>query len=87
MSEVSLYFFAEQLAPAPRLAHPDGCAALSIGLVTVPLVSRSCEHFPDGFDIHILPALATKPPEPFDFWDVPARIMQGSISHTLFGGA
>jgi len=35
-------------------AHPEGCAALRIVLVTVPRVSRSCEHFPDGFDLHLL---------------------------------
>jgi len=29
-----LYFIAEQPAPAPHLAHPEGCAALSIVLVT-----------------------------------------------------
>ena len=29
-------------------------AALRIVLVTVPRVSRSCEHFPDGFDLHLL---------------------------------
>jgi len=48
------YFIAEQQAPAPHLAHPGGCAALRIVLVTVPRVSRSCEHFPDGFDLHLL---------------------------------
>ena len=44
---------AEQPAPAPHLAHPEGCAALRIALVTVPRVSRSCEHFVDGFDLHL----------------------------------
>ena len=34
-----------------HLAHPEGCAALRIVLVTAPRVSRSCEHFPDGFDL------------------------------------
>jgi len=34
------YFIAEQPAPAPHLAHPEGCAALSIVLVTVPRSSR-----------------------------------------------
>ena len=47
-------FVAEQPAPAPHLAHPEGCAALRIVLVTMPRVSRSCEHFPDGFDLHLL---------------------------------
>jgi len=57
------YFSAEQPAPAPHLAHPEGCAAarpegcaaLRVVLVTLPRVSRSCEHFPDGFDLHLLP--------------------------------
>jgi len=35
-----------------HLAHPEGCAALRIVLVTVPRVSRFCEHFPDGSDLH-----------------------------------
>ena len=48
------YFIAERPAPAPHLAHPEGCAALRIVLVTVPRVSRSCEHFPDGFDLYLL---------------------------------
>ena len=47
------YFIAEQAAPAPHRAHPEGCAALRIVLVTVPRVSRSCEYFPDGFDLHL----------------------------------
>jgi len=37
------YFIAEQQAPAPHLAHPEGCNALRIVLVTVPRVGRSCE--------------------------------------------
>ena len=36
-------FIAEQPTPAPHLAHPEGCAALRIVLVTVPCASRSCE--------------------------------------------
>jgi len=48
------YFIAEQPAPAPHLAHPEGCAALRIVLGTVPRVSHSYEHFPDGFDLHLL---------------------------------
>jgi len=35
------YFVAEQPAPAPHLAHPEGCAALRVVLVTLPRVSRS----------------------------------------------
>ena len=31
-----LYFIAEQPAPAPHLAHPEGCAALRLVLVTLP---------------------------------------------------
>ena len=53
------YFIAEQPAPAPHLAQPEECAALRIVLVTVPRVSRSCEHFPDGFDLHLLRAAGT----------------------------
>ena len=49
-------FKAQQTAPAPHLAHPGGCAALRIVLVTVPCVSRWCEHFPNGFDLHPLRA-------------------------------
>ena len=48
------YFIAEQPAPAPHLAHQEGCAALRSVLVTVPRVSRSCEHFSGGFDLHLL---------------------------------
>ena len=47
-------FIAEQQDPAPHLAHPQGFATLCIVLVTVPRVSRSCEYFPDGFDVHLL---------------------------------
>ena len=39
------YFIAEQPAPAPHLARPEGRAALRIVLVTALRVSRSCEHF------------------------------------------
>ena len=49
-------FSAEQPAPVPHLAHPEGCAAhpegcaaLRIVLVTAPRVSLSCGNFPDGF--------------------------------------
>jgi len=48
------YFTDEQPAPAPHLARPEGRAALRIALITVPRASRSCEHFPDGFDLHLL---------------------------------
>ena len=48
------YFIAEQPAPALHLAHPEGCAALRMALVTVPRVSYSCEHFQDGFELHLL---------------------------------
>jgi len=43
------YCIADQPAPAPHLAHPERCAALRIVLVTVPRVSRSCEHLPCPF--------------------------------------
>jgi len=49
------YFIAEQPVPALHLAHLEGCAALRIVLVTVPRVCRSCDHFPDGFDLHLVP--------------------------------
>jgi len=55
------YFIAEQPAPAPQFALPEGCAALRIVLVTVLRVSRSCELFPDGFDLHLLPLQLTLP--------------------------
>ena len=48
------YLIAEQTAPAPHLAHPEGRSALRTVLVTVPRVCRSCEHLPDGFDFHLL---------------------------------
>ena len=47
-------FIAEQPAPAPHLAHPEGCATLRIVLATVPRVSRACERLPDGFDLYLL---------------------------------
>ena len=48
------YCIAKQPAPAPHLADPEGRAAPRIALVTVHRVSRSCEHFPDGSDLHLL---------------------------------
>ena len=45
------YFIAERTAPAPHLAHPEGCAAQRIVLVSVPRINRSCAHIPDGFDL------------------------------------
>ena len=48
------YLIAEQTAPAPHLAHPEGFVALRIVLGTVPRVSHSPEHFPDGFDLYLL---------------------------------
>ena len=51
MGERDWYSIAEQPAPAPHLAHPEGCTVLRIVLVILPLVSRSDEHFPDGFDL------------------------------------
>ena len=52
--ERDVHFIAKQSAPAPYLARPEGCAALRIVLVAVPHVSRSCEDFSDGFDLHLL---------------------------------
>ena len=49
-----VFLIAEKPAPAPHLAHLEGYAALRIVLVTLPRVDRSCEHFPDGFDLHLL---------------------------------
>ena len=49
------YLIAEQPAPALHLARPEGRAAPRIVLVTVTRISRSCEHFQDGFDLHLLP--------------------------------
>ena len=48
------YSIAEEPAPALHCAHPQECAALRIVLVTVPRDRRSCEHFPDGSDLHFL---------------------------------
>ena len=48
------HLIADEPAPAPHRAHPERCAAPRIVLVTVPRVSRSCEHFPDSFDLHLL---------------------------------
>ena len=42
-----------QRAPLLNLAHRDGRAALRIVLVTAPCVSRSCENFPDGFNLRL----------------------------------
>ena len=48
------YVIAGQAAPAPHFAHLEACAALRTVLVTVPRASRSSEHFPVGFDLHLL---------------------------------
>jgi hypothetical protein len=48
------------MASAPQFAHPEGCAALRIVLGAVPRVSRSREHFADGFDLHFLQHLPTQ---------------------------
>ena len=48
------YFIAEQQAPATHPKHPERTAALHIVPVTVPRVSRSCKHFPDGSDLHLV---------------------------------
>ena len=44
------YFMVKKTAPAP----PGGYASLRNVLVSVPCVSRSCEQFPDEFDLHLL---------------------------------
>ena len=59
------YCIAEQPAPALHLAHKNECAALRIVLVTVPRVSRSCEHFPDGLDLHLLQSPGAVQCQPF----------------------
>jgi hypothetical protein len=61
--EILIFFIAELQTPAPHLAHPEGCTALRIVLVTVPLVSRSCEHLPDGFGLHLHRAKSPKETE------------------------
>jgi hypothetical protein len=43
-----LYCWTTSASTAP----PEGCAALRIVLVTVPRVSRSCEHFPNGCEVN-----------------------------------
>ena len=70
----SLVFIAEQPAPAPHRAHPEGCAALRIALATVPRVSRFCERFPDGFDLHLLRLCGTLNPETGGPWGTRAAI-------------
>ena len=55
VKERSWCVIAKQPAPAPHLAHPKGCAALRIVLVTVPRVSRSCENFAGRLDLHLQP--------------------------------
>ena len=42
LRQIDWYLIAEQPAPAPHLAYPEGCAALRIVLLTVPRTSRSC---------------------------------------------
>ena len=59
-------------------------------LVTVPRVSRSCEHFPDGFDLHLLHSLNIKgasdlfPVAPqVDIKDFPAPPARGVLRSTV----
>ena len=48
------------------------CAAIRIVLVTVPRASRSCEHFLDGFDLHLLLDVGTAFEEGLQWqWDEP----------------
>ena len=68
-----MYFIVEQPASIPHRAHPEGCAVLRSVLVTVPRVSRSCEHVPDEFDLHLLLVLDSLfrqwgPPPPHPRW-------------------
>jgi len=51
---IDWYFIAKRTAPPSHLAYLEGCAALRIMLVTASRVSRSCENFLDGFDLHLL---------------------------------
>ena len=45
---------------------------MRIVLVTVPRASRSCEHFPDGFDLHLLLDVGTAFEEGLQWqWDEP----------------
>ena len=53
-SEERLVFYCRNPASAPHLAHPEGCAAVRIVLVTVPRVSHTREHFPVRFDLRLL---------------------------------
>ena len=78
---------------------PEGCAALRIVLVNVPRVSRSCEHFPDGFDLQLLLVPAKDQPcevtqiagRNLSHFTLPARRMRGAVkvirecSRELFG--
>ena len=52
--ERSWYFIAMQPAPAPHVAHLEGCDALRVELVTVSCVSRLCKNFLHVFDLHLL---------------------------------
>ena len=49
-----LVLYCRTTSASTHLAHPGGCAALRIVLVTVPRVSRSYGHFPDEFNLHLL---------------------------------
>ena len=73
-----LLFYCRTTSASTALAHLEGCAALRIVLVTVPRVSRSCEHFPDGFDLHTY-----KPIIEADM----RRIFLGMVSRTTLGSA
>ena len=39
------YFIAEQPAPAPQLAHPEGCAALRVVLLLCPVSAALASFF------------------------------------------
>ena len=61
LNERDWYFIAKQPAPAPHLhIQRDGRATLRIVIVTLPCVGRSCEHFSDGFHLHLQQTRATR---------------------------
>ena len=50
---LELYGRTTSASTAPRTLRSTCCPHAYV-LVTVPRVSRSCEHFPDGFNLHLL---------------------------------
>ena len=80
--------------PSLHFVHAEACTALRIVLVTVARVSRPCENFPDGFDLHLLKERValhnpqSKPqnpnPEPSDL-DRPNLFLRNDGSRSRFG--